>query len=183
MPQSLSCLLTHLVFSTKNREPLLTGEVAAEIHPYLVGLLNGVGCPSIQVGGVADHVHLFFRLSRTLTVADVVESVKTSSSKWIKTKGSGFSSFHWQSGYGAFSVSQSDANAVIAYIRNQPAHLESHDNKVRVFLRNPAGLLSPRSSPAACGRGPAAAPVVQFAAPAPRQYPSAAVWHSGVRES
>jgi putative transposase len=122
MPQSLSSLLTHLVFSTKNREPLLTGDVALEIHPYLAGVLNGVGCPSIQVGGVADHVHLLFRMSRTRTMAEVVESVKTSSSKWIKTKGSGLSAFHWQSGYGAFSVSQSDADTVIAYIKNQPEH-------------------------------------------------------------
>lgn len=120
MPQSLSSLLTHLVFSTKNRETLLTGEVGAEIHPYLVGVLNGVGCPSIQVGGVADHVHLFFRLSRTRTIAEVVETLKTNSSKWVKTKGP--ASFHWQSGYGAFSVSQSDADSVISYIQNQSEH-------------------------------------------------------------
>jgi REP element-mobilizing transposase RayT len=121
-PQSPSSLLTHRVFSTKNREAMLTGEVATETHAYTVGVLNGIGCPSIQVGGVSDHVHLFFRLSRTRTIADVVETLKTSSSKWIKTKGSPFSSFHWQSGYGAFSVSQSDVDAVVGYIRDQPEH-------------------------------------------------------------
>jgi putative transposase len=136
MPQSLSSLLTHLVFSTKNREALLTGEVAQQIHPYLVGVLNGVGCPSIQVGGVSDHVHLFFRLSRTRTIAEIVEALKTSSSKWIKTKGSNFASFHWQSGYGAFSVSQSDADAVVAYIQNQPEHHKrvSFQEEYRRFL-------------------------------------------------
>jgi putative transposase len=122
MPQSLSSLLTHLVFSTKNREHWLKGDVAAEIHPYLAGVLNNVGCPSIQVGGVSDHVHIFCRLSRTKSVAEVVETVKTSSSKWIKTKGQEFAGFHWQSGYGAFSVSQSDSDAVISYIPNQPEH-------------------------------------------------------------
>ena len=71
---------------------------------------------------VLDHFHLFFGLSRTRTIADVVETVKTSSSKWIKIKGAEFADFHWQSGYGAFSVSQSDADAVIAYIRNQVQH-------------------------------------------------------------
>ena len=135
MPQSLSSLLTHLVFSTKNREPWLKG-VSAEIHPYLAGVLNNLGCPSIQVGGVSDHVHLFYRLSRTKSVAEVVETVKTSSSKWIKTKGREFSGFHWQSGYGAFSVSQSDSNAVIAYIRDQPEHHRkvSFQEEYRRFL-------------------------------------------------
>jgi len=74
MPQSLSSLLTHLVLSTKSREQWLKGDVAAEIHLYLVGVLNSIGCPSIQVGGVSDHVHLFCRLSRTKSVAEVVET-------------------------------------------------------------------------------------------------------------
>jgi len=136
MSQSLSSLLTHLVFSTKNREHWLKGDVAAEIHPYLAGVLNNVGCPSIQVGGVSDHVHIFCRLSRTISVAEVVETVKTSSSKWIKTKGHEFAGFHWQSGYGAFSVSQSDSDAVIAYIRNQPDHHKkvSFQEEYRRFL-------------------------------------------------
>jgi len=67
-------------------------------------------------------VHLFFGLSRTLSIAEVVEKVKTSSSKWIKGKGDLFQDFHWQSGYGAFSVSQSDADAVIAYVQDQARH-------------------------------------------------------------
>jgi len=119
MPQSLSRILIHLVFSTKNRERVLTRAIQTELHPYLAGTLDNIECPSLQAGGVEDHVHLFFGLSRTRTVADVVETVKTSSSKWIKTKDAEFAGFHWQSGYGAFSVSQSDADAVVAYIRNQ----------------------------------------------------------------
>ncbi len=122
MPQSLSRILIHLVFSTKNRERLLTPDIQTELHPYLAGILDNIECTSLQVGGVEDHVHLFFGLSRTRTIADVVETVKTSSSKWIKTKGRQFADFHWQSGYGAFSVSQSDAEAVITYIRNQKQH-------------------------------------------------------------
>ncbi len=122
MPQSLSNLLTHLIFSTKNREPWLKEGVASEIHPYLVGVLSHLCCPSIQTGGVSDHVHLFFRLSRTKTVAEVVECVKTSSSKWVKSKDPELASFRWQSGYGAFSVSQSAADALISYIRNQEEH-------------------------------------------------------------
>src|SRR5260370_7217983 len=122
MPQSLSRILVHLVFSTKNRERFLTPAVQTELPPYLAGVLKAIDCPSLQVGGVEDHVHLFFGLSRTRTIADIVETVKTSSSKWIKTKGAGFKNFHWQSGYAAFSVSQSDAETVVAYIRNQAQH-------------------------------------------------------------
>ena len=122
MPQSLSRILVHLVFSTKNRAPILNPEIRAELHPYLAVVLRDDGCPSLQVGGVEDHVHLLFGLSRTRTVAQVVEAVKTSSSKWIKTKGPAFSEFHWQAGYGAFSVSQSHADAAVRYIQNQGKH-------------------------------------------------------------
>lgn len=122
MPQSLSRILIHLVFSTKSRVRVLTPGIQKELHPYIAGTLDNIECPSLQVGGVEDHVHLFFGLSRTRTIADVVETVKTSSSKWIKTKGAAFMDFHWQSGYGAFSVSQSDAETVVAYIRNQAQH-------------------------------------------------------------
>ncbi len=122
MPQSLSRILTHLVFSTKHRECSLTPEVQKELHPYLAGVLDNIECPALRIGGVDDHVHLFFGLSCTMSIAEVVEKVKTSSSKWIKTKGAAFQSFHWQQGYGAFSVSQSDADAVIAYVRDQARH-------------------------------------------------------------
>ena len=122
MPQSLSRILVHLVFSTKGRGRVLPPAVQTELHPYLAGTLDNIGCQSLQVGGVEDHVHLFFGQSRTRTIADVVETAKTSSSKWIKTKGAAFADFHWQSGYGAFSVSQSDADAVVAYIRDQAQH-------------------------------------------------------------
>ena len=137
MPQSLSRILIHLVFSTKNRERVLTPAIQTELHPYLAGTLDHIECPSLQVGGVADHVHLFFGLSRTCTIADMVETVKTSSSKWIKTKGAEFADFHWQSGYGAFSVSQSDADEVVAYVRNQARHHQkmTFQDEYRAFLK------------------------------------------------
>ena len=122
MAQSLSRILVHLIFSTKNREPFLVPEIRTELHSYLAGVLREEECPALQVGGVADHVHLLFGLSRTRTVAQVVEQVKTSSSKWIKPRGQAFAGFHWQAGYGAFSVSQSNAAAVAQYIRSQEEH-------------------------------------------------------------
>jgi putative transposase len=122
MPQSLSRVLVHLVFSTKDRLPLLTDEVQRELHPYLVGVLSAIECPSIQVGGVADHVHVLCGLSRTRSIAELVEEVKTESSKWIKKFGRSRAKFHWQAGYGAFSVSQSEADRVVRYIQNQAKH-------------------------------------------------------------
>src|SRR5499433_367540 len=136
MPQSLSRILVHLIFSTKDRAPVLTPAIRAELHPYLAVVLRDNNCPSLKVGGVEDHVHLFFGLSRTLAVAKIVEIVKTSSSKWIKTKGPGFAAFHWQAGYGAFSVSQSDADAVIRYIEKQEEHHRrtTFQDEYRTFL-------------------------------------------------
>ena len=125
MPQSLSRVLVHLVFSTKNRVPVLLPENREELHPYLSVVLNNDDCPSLQVGGVEDHVHLLFGLSRTRAIAQVVENVKTSSSKWLKRKSPALAEFHWQNGYGAFSVSQSHAEKVIDYIRNQEKHHET----------------------------------------------------------
>ncbi|MEO6390847.1 MAG: transposase [Pyrinomonadaceae bacterium] len=107
MSQSLSSLLVHLVFSTKFREPLIKPEVENELHAYLVGCFRGCKSPSLIVGGTEDHIHALFSLHRTWSLADVVEEVKKSSSKWIKTQGSEFRGFQWQAGHGAFSVSQS----------------------------------------------------------------------------
>jgi putative transposase len=122
MPQSLSNILIHLVFSTKDRTPNLTPEIRQELFPYLVGVLQNQSCPSLQVGGFEDHVHLLFRLSRTMTIAKVVEHLKTGSSKWVKGKWPAHSSFAWQAGYGAFSISQSETAEVVDYIKNQVEH-------------------------------------------------------------
>ena len=122
MPQSLSRILVHLDFSTKNREPVLSTPLQTELHPYLAGTLDQIDCPTLRVGGVADHVHLLFGLSRTKSIAEIVEALKTASSKWIKSKNPRLANFHWQSGYAAFSVSQSDADQVVAYIADQAEH-------------------------------------------------------------
>src|SRR6476469_1756329 len=122
MLQSLSRILVHLIFSTQNQAPVLTPLICSELHPYLAVVLRDNNCPSLQVGGMEDHVHLFFGLSRSLSITDVAEIVKVSSSRWIKTKGADFARFHWQSGYGAFSVGQSNADEVVRYIQNQEEH-------------------------------------------------------------
>jgi putative transposase len=122
MPQSLSQLYVHLAFSTKRREPLLLAPLRAQMHPYLATVLTNSGSPAIKVGGTSDHVHALFRLSKNASLAEIVEEIKTSSSKWIKTKGRAMASFHWQSGYGGFSVSPADVEEVAEYITQQEAH-------------------------------------------------------------
>ena len=135
MPQSLSRILVHLVFSTKNREPLLVPEFRPRAFEYLGGALNNIHCPVIKVGGVADHVHMLFVLGRSMSVSEVVEEVKKQSSKWAKEHlGPGF---YWQNGYGAFSVSASNVEAVKAYIENQEHHhrAQTFQDEFRELLR------------------------------------------------
>src|SRR6266436_6006660 len=119
MPQSLSSILIHLVFSTKNREPFITPAVEPELHPYMAKIFRELKSPSLAIDGTADHVHIVFSLARVITVADLVEEVKTESSKWIKTKGREFRNFHWQRGYGVFSIGQSNQESLKRYVLNQ----------------------------------------------------------------
>ncbi len=122
MPQSLARLLVHVIFSTKYRAPLLSPAVRPAVHQYLGTVLRDHDCPAIRIGGVEDHVHLLFGLSRKLAIAKIVEIIKTSSSKWLKLQSPSLAEFHWQAGYGAFSVSPSQMEVVIRYIENQEEH-------------------------------------------------------------
>jgi REP element-mobilizing transposase RayT len=119
MPQSLSSILVHLIFATKGREPFITPAVERELHAYLAAVFRECGSPALTVNGTANHVHVLCALSRKMTVADLVEEVKKRSSKWIKTKGPGLGAFQWQTGYGAFSIGQSNVPALNRYIAGQ----------------------------------------------------------------
>jgi REP element-mobilizing transposase RayT len=135
MPQSLSRVLIHVVFSTKNREDLIPIEVDADLHAYLGGIGRNVGCPAIAVGGTANHVNLLVNLARTVTIADLLLNVKRDSSKWMKTKG--VDAFAWQDGYGAISIGESAVDDVCRYIANQWAHHEkmTFQDEVRALCR------------------------------------------------
>lgn len=138
MPQSLSKIWTHLVFSTKERYPFLIDEtVCRDLHAYLAKILKANNCPTLIVGGVSDHVHALFVLSKNHSIANIVWEIKRSSSKWIKGQGSELSKFHWQEGYGAFSVSQSHVEQVQKYILNQEEHhrRKTFQDEFRGFLR------------------------------------------------
>jgi REP element-mobilizing transposase RayT len=135
MPQSLARVLVHLVFSTKHREPFLTTDKRGRAFAYLGGTLNAIDCPAVIVGGVADHVHLLFVLSRTMPLSKAVEELKKESSKWAKE--AVHPAFYWQNGYGAFSVSPSNVPQVTAYIENQESHhrILSFQDEFRELLR------------------------------------------------
>jgi len=122
MPQSLSQIYIHLVFGTKIHEPLLENSVRDELHRYAATILHNLESPAITIGSVSNHVHILFSLSRNYPVRKIVEEVKKSSSKWLKTKDGISANFQWQNGYGVFSVSQSGLHDVIDYIEKQHDH-------------------------------------------------------------
>ena len=96
------------------------------IHAYIGQLINETGCRVIRTGGIKDHVHILFLLSKNESISNVVEEVKRNSSRWIKTINTHYTKFEWQSGYGAFSVSQSVVDKTLEYIKNQKAHHAKH---------------------------------------------------------
>jgi REP element-mobilizing transposase RayT len=137
MPQSLTEILIHLIYSTKNREPWITDQVASGLFSCLDETLRSRSCRSLAANGTADHVHILFYLGRTITVADLVRDLKVDSSVWIKTQHPSFAGFHWQAGYGAFSVGRSMLEATRQYIANQQEHHRSRSfqDEYRAFLR------------------------------------------------
>ena len=136
MPQFLGNVLTHVVFSTKNRYPFFDDKALRQrTHAYLAAELNDLHFPALIVGGVADHLHILCQLSRTSALSGVIELLKVSSSKWVKTQGVG--NFSWQRGYGAVSISQSQVTDVISYIEKQEEHHQkmTFQEEYRLFLR------------------------------------------------
>ncbi len=126
MPQSLVFLLVHIVFSTKDHLPSIKA-VRPKLHAYLATVARNLNCECFTVGGTADHVHLAVGLSRTITVADLISQLKTSSSQWMKTQG--VVEFAWQHGYGAFTLGRSDLDALRRYIGTQEQHHRKADFK------------------------------------------------------
>ena len=123
MPQSLSKIYVHLVFSTKGRTETIPKTHLPEVHAYVAEIFNNHGCLAIQVGGTANHIHILFLLGKTTDLSEIVRIVKSSSSRWINEKNNNpLYHFCWQDGYGAFSVSNSHVDAVVEYIKGQEEH-------------------------------------------------------------
>jgi REP element-mobilizing transposase RayT len=122
MAHTFTNLLTHIVFSTKNRTPQIDQELKPQLLAYMGGIAREINGVALLINGTVDHVHLLVRLPATVALADVLRVIKTNSSRWVHEKWPTRSAFAWQIGYGAFSVSQSKAETVLRYIANQEEH-------------------------------------------------------------
>ncbi len=137
MPQSLAQIYVHIVFSTKDRVPFLQEkDLRDEMYSYLAGICKNLDSPPLKVGGVENHVHILCRHSRKYATVDLLQKLKKDSSKWVKRRDRNLSDFHWQDGYGAFSVSPSHVPALRQYIANQEEHhkIESFEDEFRRLL-------------------------------------------------
>ena len=122
MAQTLVKLYVHIIFSTKHRAPFISEAIEPRLHAYMTGIVKGTGAKLVRIGGMPDHVHMLVLLAKTQTLCDLLQTTKKESSKWIKPCGEELAEFHWQDGYGAFSVSESGVETCIRYIDNQKTH-------------------------------------------------------------
>jgi len=137
MPQSLSKVYVHIIFSTKNRENLIDDEIKNDLFDYIGGICRGLECNPVRIGGHKNHTHVLCLLSRKVAQMKLLEEIKKQSSKWIKTKGSAYSNFYWQDGYGIFSINPTETDKVIEYIDLQHEHhkTRSFQDEFRAFLK------------------------------------------------
>ena len=137
MGQSLVKNYIHIIFSTKQRMPLILEHGQDELYSYIGGICKTMECYPIKIGGYTDHVHILCMLSKKIALMKLLEEVKSHSSKWMKTKGAVLKNFYWQNGYGAFSVNPSEVDTVIAYIENQKEHhrKKTFQDEYRAFLK------------------------------------------------
>ena len=124
MSRTFTNLLTHLIFSTKDREPMIRADMKDELHAYLGGLTKELKGKAYGINGIDDHVHMLVNLPPNVSVSDAMRFIKANSSKWVHERWKRL--FNWQPGYGAFSVSKSNVPHVLKYIASQ----ESHHQKV-----------------------------------------------------
>jgi putative transposase len=122
MSQSYVQIFVHIVFHTKNNKNLILNDIGNELYSYLGGILRNLKSVPLRIGGTSDHIHVLCTLPKTMAPADLVEELKKSSSKWIKTKGQEYINFYWQDGYGGFSVSNFQVEVIKKYISNQKEH-------------------------------------------------------------
>ena len=137
MPNTYTSLNYHIVFSTKNRELWLVPDIRERLWPYLGGIARENGLKALEIGGVADHVHLLLSIPASVALSKAVQLIKGGSSHWMKETFPNLTGFAWQDGYGAFTVSQSQLDAVREYIRNQEEHhrTKSFAEEYRAFLQ------------------------------------------------
>jgi putative transposase len=136
VPQSLTKLYAHLIFSTKNRQPFFDEAICPRVHAYLATVIRDLDSPWVVVGGVADHVHILFDMGKKYAPVEFVEVTKREASKFIKTLGVKYKDFYWQRGYGMFSVGPAYRDEAERYVINQEEHhrTRSYQEEFRAFL-------------------------------------------------
>ena len=122
MPQSFTCLHYHIVFSTKDRRPMIGDDIRDRLYEYIGGILVENKSLLVAAGGMPDHIHILASISKERSIADAMRLVKTNSSKWVHETFPKNDSFAWQAGYGAFAVSYSSLDSVKKYIADQATH-------------------------------------------------------------
>lgn len=138
MPQSLSKVILHIVFSTQNRNPLILKALQDEMYSYIATICKTNKSHSTKFSSTSDHIHIAATLPRTVTISKLLEEIKKGSSKWFKEKDERARNFTWQCGYAAFSVSQSQLEQLVRYIEQQELHhrKKSFQEELREFLNN-----------------------------------------------
>ncbi|MGH9839758.1 MAG: IS200/IS605 family transposase [Blastocatellia bacterium] len=122
MPQSYVNLIYHIVFSTKDRKPIITAACESRLHEYIGGTIRGLGGIALAINGTEDHVHVLAKLRQDKAVSDVLRDLKANASGWMHNVFPDMKDFAWQNGYGAFTVSASQVDTVKNYIANQKVH-------------------------------------------------------------
>ncbi len=122
MAHTFANLLAHVIFSTKDRAPFIDAELKPQLFAYMGGIIRECNGTALKVNGTADHVHLLLRLPPSVSIAEAMRVLKANSSRWVHDRWPSHSAFGWQTGYGAFSVSQSNVSAVLRYIADQEEH-------------------------------------------------------------
>lgn len=137
MAATLTSVLIHATFSTRNREPLIPRDLLPELFRYMGGVCRDMNSPLLHAGGTSDHVHLLLSLGKTESIANVMMHAKRATSMWIKNARSECTTFAWQDGYFAFSIGHDAVDAVRAYLDSQDEHhrTRSFQEEVLTFLK------------------------------------------------
>lgn len=137
MAGTFTNLLYHIVFSTKNRIPLISPSLQPDLYAYMGGIIRGEGGILLEAGGMPEHVHLLAKFKPAVSVSEMLQRIKGKSSKWVNEEHAALRKFGWQEGFSAFSVSESRVSAVRRYLQQQEIHhrRQSYQDEVRALLQ------------------------------------------------
>ena len=139
MGSTLTNLMYHIVFSTKGRERSITPEIKNELYQYMIGIIGKEGGLVLQIGGMPDHIHIVIKLKPIHSLSEIIKKVKANSSKWLNKSNRLPFKFSWQEGYGAFTASESQIQAIIRYVKEQENHhrrMPFKDEFIRILKLN-----------------------------------------------